>query len=329
MKLSIIIPMYNVEKYAKQCLESVINRKYSDLYEVIVINDKSTDKTVKIIKKFNEIKNIHLINNEKNLGLASTRNKGLSKAKGEYIIFLDGDDILSEKFWNWFFNKELNQDIYIFGYKRFIDDVDDKGVVYKPKIEYEIYKDYLFIAPGMTCKVFLKEYINKFPQKKVNYEDYNIWPQVSQTKKIELVDKEFYFYRINPDSISQQNDEHRFEEMKKSTHEIDFTNLDEDKMKFYVYKHMFIHQIGRIEKKREQYKEKFGKLYYELFKSNYIDDMNSNIYNLKYNNAKLNRILKRKEIIIKNKTIENKKLEKKIKKIEARKFYKIMRKILK
>ena len=85
-KFSIIIPVYNVEKYIKKCLDSVFNQTYKD-FEVIVVNDGTKDNSMDIVKEY-DVKII----NQRNGGLSSARNKGVEKAKGEYIIFLDSDD---------------------------------------------------------------------------------------------------------------------------------------------------------------------------------------------------------------------------------------------
>lgn len=89
-KFSIIIPVYNVEKYINKCLESVFNQTEDD-YEVIVVNDGTQDKSIELIKDYN----IKIIN-QKNQGLSQARNKGAKLAKGEYLIFLDSDDYLEK-----------------------------------------------------------------------------------------------------------------------------------------------------------------------------------------------------------------------------------------
>lgn len=93
MKLSIIIPVYNAEKYLKKCLESVFqqNLKPED-FEVICINDGSTDKTQQILEEFQKKYTNIILENQENFGEAISRNKALSLSKGEYITFLDSDD---------------------------------------------------------------------------------------------------------------------------------------------------------------------------------------------------------------------------------------------
>lgn len=90
IKFSIIICAFNVEKYIEKAIDSIQCQTYKN-YEIILINDKSTDNTLEKVKKYN---NIIIINNEKNLGLGASRNIGCKKAKGEYILYLDADDTL-------------------------------------------------------------------------------------------------------------------------------------------------------------------------------------------------------------------------------------------
>ncbi|HAS37211.1 MAG TPA: glycosyltransferase family 2 protein, partial [Ruminococcaceae bacterium] len=91
--VSIIIPVYNLEKYIKHCLESVVNQTYKEL-EIICIDDGSTDGSAEIIKSMAEndprIKYIY----QENAGVSAARNKGLDTATGEYVMFVDGDDYI-------------------------------------------------------------------------------------------------------------------------------------------------------------------------------------------------------------------------------------------
>jgi glycosyltransferase involved in cell wall biosynthesis len=94
MKFSIIIPAYNVEQYINSAIDSVLKQKFND-YEVIVINDCSSDHTLEILKSYKD--KIIIIDCPKNGGASKSRNLGLKKAKGEYIVFLDADDILKDE----------------------------------------------------------------------------------------------------------------------------------------------------------------------------------------------------------------------------------------
>lgn len=93
-KVSIIIPVYNVEQYVSECLESVVNQTLREI-EIICIHDKSTDGSLEILNKYAaKDKRIHIINNKENKGPSFARNRGMEVAKGEYIYFLDSDDMI-------------------------------------------------------------------------------------------------------------------------------------------------------------------------------------------------------------------------------------------
>lgn len=94
MFLSIIVPVYNVEKYIRRCIDSLLNQNI-DNYEIIVVNDGSADKTDEIITK-EYIDKIRYLKKDKNSGLSDTRNYGIKIAKGDYVIFVDSDDYIEE-----------------------------------------------------------------------------------------------------------------------------------------------------------------------------------------------------------------------------------------
>ena len=94
IKISVIIPVYNVEKYIIECIESIINQTFKDI-EIIVVNDGSKDNSIKIVEEYLSDKRLKIINKE-NRGLSSARNKGMKIARGEYIYFIDSDDFINE-----------------------------------------------------------------------------------------------------------------------------------------------------------------------------------------------------------------------------------------
>ena len=94
-KISVIIPMYNVEEFLNECLDSVVNQDYGlENMEVILIDDGSTDQTMSIAKAYAKKYGFILLQNAENSGQAISRNRGIKKATGLYTVFLDSDDML-------------------------------------------------------------------------------------------------------------------------------------------------------------------------------------------------------------------------------------------
>lgn len=91
INISVIIPIYNCENYLSRCIESVLNQTYEE-FELILINDGSTDQSYEICKKYKKIDDRIKVVNKENMGVSHTRNQGIEQANGEYIIFVDSDD---------------------------------------------------------------------------------------------------------------------------------------------------------------------------------------------------------------------------------------------
>lgn len=119
VKVSIIVPVYNVEKYLKKCLESIINQTLKEI-EIICINDGSRDKSLEILKKYaNKDSRIKIINKD-NEGQSVARNIGIKEAKGEFLGFVDSDDWIDLDYFEKLYNtaKKYQADIACAGFKR-------------------------------------------------------------------------------------------------------------------------------------------------------------------------------------------------------------------
>jgi len=130
LKLSIIIPVYNVEKYLEKCLNSLCGLKIEN--EIIIINDGTKDSSLEIAEKFkknHKNENILIISQE-NQGLSEARNNGMKIAKGEYISFIDSDDFVDTGNYEKFVNEVIkdNVDIGIGRYKKIIEKIDIGGI---------------------------------------------------------------------------------------------------------------------------------------------------------------------------------------------------------
>ena len=117
--ISIIIPVYNVEKYLSDCLDSVVNQTYKDL-EIICVNDGSTDNSLDILNEYCSKDDRIFVVNKENGGLSSARNAGLAVAKGDFIMFLDSDDWIDNNTCEVALKQmmESNSDVAIWSYSK-------------------------------------------------------------------------------------------------------------------------------------------------------------------------------------------------------------------
>lgn len=122
IKVSIIVPIYNVEKYLDHCLNTLVNQTLKEI-ELILVNDGTKDNSMEIVKRYEkEYDNIVVINKE-NGGLSSARNAGLEVARGEYVSFIDSDDFVKTTMMDRLYKKakETDSDMVISGFYRYID----------------------------------------------------------------------------------------------------------------------------------------------------------------------------------------------------------------
>ena len=106
-KVSLIVPIYNSQKYLEKCIKSLLNQTLKDI-QIILINDGSTDNSEKIIKSFDDKRIVYISKN--NEGIGKTRNLGIDKATGEFLAFVDSDDYLNEHFCEYMYQKAVNDD---------------------------------------------------------------------------------------------------------------------------------------------------------------------------------------------------------------------------
>lgn len=225
--VSIIVAAYNVEAYISECLESILAQDYK-CYELIVIDDASTDNTSLILDFFKEKdKRVQVIHNLDNIGLSAVRNKGIDISKGKYILFVDGDDLIAENLLSEtvYCAERNNLDEVSFGYKIFTKEQEWDWMKKKGCIDNEI-SDKLYTGKQMLImrekmislskeniasqcswswlynKDFLKKN-NLWFKEKIIHEDNLFWFQCClYAKRVMMIDKELYFYRKNTGSIT-------------------------------------------------------------------------------------------------------------------------------
>lgn len=172
--VTIIIPVYNTEKYLRKCLDSVVNQTFaSRSLEIIIINDASTDYSSEIINQYASMyKNIKVITKTHNEGLSCARNIGMKYAQGEYIFFLDSDDwIAEETIEKLFYLAESYNCQLVEASNKIVYRQNIKAVTNKPpkikQIDIEKNKEYLFSKSGSACnKLYAHSLIEneRFPE---------------------------------------------------------------------------------------------------------------------------------------------------------------------
>lgn len=210
--ISIVIPVYNVDKYLSTCLDSVVNQTYPHL-EIILVNDGSSDSSPEICdayaKKDPRIRVIH----KNNSGSAAARNDGLKEAKGEYITFVDSDDVIAEDFYKILLTTllENNADIVECGYRNFETETELKVQ------DSELPLSFAFFETQTALELLMKEYLKQvvwnkiyhrsvlkgidFPAGKFIDDEFWTYKVFGKARKIVKISNELYFYRQLPESI--------------------------------------------------------------------------------------------------------------------------------
>lgn len=221
--ISVIVPVYNVERYFASCLDSILSQDYKNL-EIILINDGSTDFSLKIAETYAEKEDRIAVYNFENEGLAETRNRGLSVATGDWVTFVDADDMLLPGAIKMMMRVANETDAGIvegkticgkthgnIKYKNFY-----KTQTFTPlkAIENVLYQKKLL--PSMCGKLFKKELFDNLKfEKGILYEDLSLFYKVFERANI-IAETEFpvYFYRTNEDSIIHTWQQHRLDVLK-------------------------------------------------------------------------------------------------------------------
>ncbi|WP_183117383.1 CDP-glycerol glycerophosphotransferase family protein [Brochothrix thermosphacta] len=217
--LSIIVPVYNVQGYLHDCIESLMEQNMDNhLYEIILLNDGSNDKSGEIVSSFSKLyENIRGYHFE-NSGLGATRNKGIKLAKGKYIAFLDSDDFVPKKAYSSLIESAEfnNAEIVTSPVERFEDGKYTRSGLHK-KVDFTKKTGItlqentsLFYDTTSTNKIYNREYLKKnniyFPEKIVYEDIYFTMTAYSKAQTINIIENVTYIWRIRSGetiSISQ------------------------------------------------------------------------------------------------------------------------------
>ena len=209
IKVSVIVPVYNVEKYLPKCLDSLVNQTLKDI-EIIIVNDGSPDESDKIISRYaKKYKNIKAYAKE-NGGLSDARNFGLKKATGKYVAFIDSDDYIDKDMLKKMYEKAISKNLDIIVCDSVNVYENGNKVLIHSNLHYSdnVIRNYL-ISPPMACtRLYNIDLFNNLEFKKnIYYEDLELTPKlVNITTKIDFLEEGMYYYLQRTGSIMKQKE---------------------------------------------------------------------------------------------------------------------------
>ena len=281
-KISVIIPVYNVENYLKECLDSVTSQTLEDM-EIICIDDGSTDNSSDILKEYSKKDNRIKIITKENGGQATARNLGIKEAQGEYIAFVDSDDFIEPTMFEKLYTKAKDNNLdlamcKIATYNNQAEEIKDNVWYYMLGVFRDFEKD-IFThkdTKEFTCKIAVTPY-NKiyktnllkdndilFPEGLIFEDEKFFFDVYLRAKKVSIVNEFLYYYRVNRKGstvdISKENDYSDIIPISRQIREtFKETNNYEDYKILLVNR--FIHlQLARFSETSPKYREKYFNL---------------------------------------------------------------------
>lgn len=253
-KLTVIIPVFNTDKYLERCLESVINQSYKNL-EIIIINDGSTDNSHSIIDRYCGNNNITYIPLKKNCGLGNARNIGLDNATGEYVAFVDSDDWVDSNFYYTLIKyiEKYSLDIAVAG---IINEYDDrKAFTYRYKYPFnnqitgkfalnlliKSTNQDIYITPIVNNKVYKRDIIEhynlRFLNDNYNEDDIFSFQLFNVIQSVGVIKDTYYHYYQRATSITGQFKQKHIDDLifayKYLINELKYDKFDKNVLSFF------------------------------------------------------------------------------------------------
>ena len=206
-QISVIMPVYNGEKYLREALESILNQTFKD-FEFIIINDGSTDKTLETIQSFTDPR-IKLITQE-NRGIIYSLNKGITESRGKYIARMDADDIsLPERLEKEYRFLEQNPNYGIVGTTFLIINKNNQVIgvnavlLENEDLEKEIIIETTFGHGTVMMRKSVLDTVGYYNPKALHAEDFDLWTRFAEKSKMANLSEVLYLWRDNPQGISR------------------------------------------------------------------------------------------------------------------------------
>lgn len=236
--ISVVVPIYNVEKYLKTCIETIIKQTYKNI-EIILVNDGSTDNSLQICNEFKEKEKRIKVINKKNGGLSDARNIGLKKAKGKYICFIDSDDFINEKYIEELHSLIIKNNAQIaicsfenvneFGESIYKKEIISQVVSRKEMLEQMNNKSFYpasIVAWNKLYDINLFKNII-YPEGKIHEDEFTTYKLYYLSEKVVTTSECLYYYRMVPTSIMNK---------KFNIKRLDVLEALEERMNFFLEK---------------------------------------------------------------------------------------------
>lgn len=294
LKLSIIIPVYNVQDYLRECLDSVLKQTLTD-FEIICVDDGSTDNSLEILKEYSSKDSRVKIITKENGGQATARNLGIKESHGEYVAFVDSDDFIEHDMFEKLYDKAKNNNLdiamcKIATYDNQTEEIKDNVWYYMLGVFRDFDKDIFNHkdTKDFTCNIAVTPY-NKiyknsllkdndilFPEGLIFEDEKFFYDTYLRAKRVSIVDEFLYYYRINRkgstvDTIKDNDFIDIIPISKQIRETFRKTNNYEDYK--ILLSNRFIHlQLARFTQTSQKHKEKFFNLLKEDLKEIFEDE---------------------------------------------------------
>lgn len=301
--ISIVVPVYNCEKYLEECLESLCSQTYKNI-EIICVDDGSTDSSVDLLKSIAEKDSRVKILSQKNAGAGAARNYGLSVAQGKYIYFFDADDIAINNLLQLAYNRaqETDADIVAFnGYTFTNDDISTKKI--KPGYNKNVLGDSSCVFSYQDYPENIMSIVNVVPWNKLIRTDFikenNIrFEEISSTnditfsavcaataKRIALVDKQLMYYRLgHSGTISSTKSKNltnvvtAVESVISQVSNLSYANKLQSAIKYFAIDNYCFNFITFMDDFSSQFSKEYYNHIHNRFNDEYFSDVNEDIF---------------------------------------------------
>lgn len=224
--ISVIIPVYNAEKFICKCLNSLLNQTLKDI-EIIVVDDKGSDNSMQLVQELKDNTDIEgiikVLEMQHNSGAAAARNFGLQNANGEYVAFMDSDDWCEPDMYKTLYTVALENNCD-WCYGNIVKDYPNGGSIKlsQPRVSSGILTPEIrrvmltrfvsFFTTAIYRRSFLKNNNIEFPLYRFSEDSFFVWMVVMHAQRFAAVDKVFYHYNVQPNSVTNVYDSTKYQQ---------------------------------------------------------------------------------------------------------------------